>query len=526
MKKLPIGTQSFSILRKSNYLYVDKTKYIYKMIEDGRVYFLSRPRRFGKSLMVSTLEELFKGNKELFEGLYIFDKWDWDENFPVIHLDFGELRYNTPEKLENTLNDFVNTKAREYDIKLHNSELNNRFSELIKEINKKFNKKVVVLVDEYDGPIIDNINNIQVADDNREILSSFYQVLKSTDDYLRFIFLTGVSKFSKTTIFSKLNNLLDITLNPNYTMICGYTQEEFENCFSEYIIDFSQKNNVNNETLLKLIKKWYNGYSWDGKNFLYNPHSVISFFNTGEFNNYWFDTGTPTFLLNILKEEDDNSDMDIFLNPAATFDGSFPEFDLNHLDLTTTLLQSGYLTVKDKKVELGELPVYNLGIPNKEVNESFYSYLLGAYTNKKAGVVRPLSKNILNYILEADKDNLNKSLDTLVANIPYSLHQKIEDKNEAYYHILFLSWMKLMGFDIQGEIQTSKGRIDALLKQEDEVVIIEIKYSKTKLIDKMLDEAMKQIEEKEYYKPYQDKNVTLLAIAFIEKEIACKIKRI
>jgi hypothetical protein len=525
MKKLPAGISTFSKMIENDYIYVDKTQYIHEMVSTGEIYFLSRPRRFGKSLLVSTLEELFKGNKKLFKDLYIYDKWDWNEKHSVIHLDLGNIDYENPEMLKLSLEDFIMEIADEYAITLKKRFLNSKFKELIQKICEKTGKKLVVLIDEYDKPIIDKISNIQVANDNREILSNFYQILKGTDKYLRFIFLTGVSKFSKTTIFSKLNNLTDITLNPKYSMICGYTKEELKEHFSEYIADFSKKNNIDTKSTFEIIKKWYNGYSWDGENLLYNPFSIISFLNSGEFNNYWFDTGTPRFLINIIKERDDNSDMGIFLNPVTTFAGSFPEFDIEQLDLTTTLLQTGYLTIKDKEIELGELPLYTIGIPNKEVDESFYAYLLGVYTNKTVGTVQPLAKKMLDYILKADEINLTKSLEVLLSNIPYILHQKIGDKNEAYYHILFLSWMKLMGFDIQGEIQTFKGRIDAVLKQKDEVVVIEIKYSENKSIDKLLNMAMNQIEEIEYYKPYQDKNITLLAIAFKEKEVGCKIKQ-
>jgi hypothetical protein len=392
MKKLPLGISTFSEIIEDGYVYIDKTRSIYEMTETGKIYFLSSPRRFGKSLLVSTLEELFKGNKKLFKDLYIYDKWNWNENFPVIHLDFGNIDYENPERLELSLEDFVMDIADEYNITLKSRFLNPKFSELIKKLHEKIGKKVVVLIDEYDKPIIDKISDIQMAEANREVLSNFYQVLKGSDKYLRFIFLTGVSKFSKTTIFSKLNNLKDITLNPKYTTICGYSHKDIEKYFSEYISTFSQENNIDNKTTLKFIKKWYDGYSWDGENFLYNPFSIISFLDSGEFNNYWFDTGTPKFLIDIIKEDKDNSDMDLFLNPVTTFAGSFPDFNLEQLDLTTILLQTGYLTIKEKKAELDELPVYKLAIPNKEVDESFYGYLLGAYTNETAGTVQPLAK--------------------------------------------------------------------------------------------------------------------------------------
>ena len=524
IKKLPIGISTFSKIIKNNYIYVDKTKHIYEMVSTGEVYFLSRPRRFGKSLLVSTLEELFQGNKDLFKDLYIYDKWDWTEEHPVIHLDFGNIDYETSETLKLSLEDFVMKIADKYDIAIKNRFLNSKFSELIEKICEKTGKKVVVLIDEYDKPIIDCMKSIEVANKNRDILSDFYQVLKANDEHLRFLFLTGVSKFAKTSIFSKLNNLDDITLDETSAGICGYTQKELETCFHEQIKQISSEKNVSTDKLLSLIKEWYNGYSWNGKLFLYNPFSILSFFKKKEFGNYWFGTGTPTFLINIIQKEN-NGDMSIFLNPVASFAGSFPDFDINQLNLTTTLLQTGYLTIKDKKAELGESPVYELAIPNKEVDESFYSYLLGAYVNKSAGTLQPLVKKMVKYLLMADEEGLTNTLETLLASIPYQLHSQVK-KNEAFYHILFLSWMRAMGFDIQGEVQTNKGRIDVILRQKEQIVVIEIKYSENKEVNKLLDDAMDQIMKTEYYKPYQDQNVILLAIAFKEEnmEVGCRIK--
>ena len=223
MKKLPVGISTFSEIIEENFIYVDKTKFIYEMVNTGNTYFLSRPRRFGKSLLISTLEDLFKRNKELFKSLYIYDKWDWSKNYPVIHLDFGEIAYETPERLEVSLEDFVIEIADEYNITLKKSFLNPKFGELIKKLHEKTGQKVVVLVDEYDKAIIDYMKDIEIANKNRDILSNFYQVLKTNDKHLRFIFLTGVTRFSKTSIFSGLNNLDDITFNNDFSCICGYT---------------------------------------------------------------------------------------------------------------------------------------------------------------------------------------------------------------------------------------------------------------------------------------------------------------
>ena len=518
MKKLPIGIQTFSEIRGKNYIYVDKTKYVHKLVTDGKVYFLSRPRRFGKSLLISTLKELFKGNKKLFNGLFIHDKWNWEEKYPVIHLDFGELRYNTPEKLENTLNDFINSKAREYDIKLYNSELTNRFSELIKETNKKFKKKVVILIDEYDKAIIDCMKDIEIAKKNRDILSEFYQVLKANDGHLKFIFLTGVTKFSKTSIFSGLNNLSDTTLNHKYANICGYTQYELENCFRDYIAKFSEDNEINCESLLSLIKEWYNGYSWDGKNRLYNPYSILSLFEAGEFANYWFESGTPSFLMDFIKN---NKGLGVLFKEETRISGMFPSFNLEKLDFTTLLLQTGYLTIKNKEIKVGELTKYDLAIPNKEVSDSLFISIISEFSSQNSEEIEVLAKKILDAIYNLDNDSLQEIFDVLVASIPAITYGNIKkDIREENYQIWFLSWFKLMGFLVIAEVQGSKGTPDMVFIKDKLAMICEFKYSLDEKLEKLAMKAINQINNKQYYKPYLNyEKIILLGIAFGDREV-------
>ncbi|MCL2115482.1 MAG: AAA family ATPase [Methanobrevibacter sp.] len=381
MKKLPLGISTFSEIIEENYIYVDKTQTIYEMINQGKTYFLSRPRRFGKSLLVSTLEEIFSGNKEYFKDLYIYDKWDWNEKHPIIQIDFGKIAYETPETLKLSLEDDIIEIADENNITLKKKFLNPKFSELIKKLHDKTGKKVVVLIDEYDMAIIDCIKSMKIAKQNLDILSDFYKVLKASDKYLKFIFLTGVSKlgeigdfaglanlrfakFSKTSIFSGLNNITDITLNSKYSMICGYSQEELENSFKEYIDEFAKANNISGEILLSEIKNWYDGYSWDGENHLYNPYSILSLFNDGEFGNYWFETGTPSFLMEYIKNNDKK--VGILFKPTTRIFGTIPSFNLEKIDFTTLLLQTGYLTIKRKEVKFAKLSKYDLVIPIKK----------------------------------------------------------------------------------------------------------------------------------------------------------------
>ncbi|MDR3062944.1 MAG: AAA family ATPase, partial [Methanobrevibacter sp.] len=294
MKKLQTNIGTFSTLIENDYLYVDKTEYIFKLINPGKKYFLSRPRRFGKSLLVSTLKELFKANKKLFKDLYIYDKWDWSKSFPVIHLDMGILDYN---KFETSLHDLINSEANNFSVELESVTLKFKLKELISKIHKKTGKKVVILIDEYDKAIMDNINDINLADNFRKQLNGFYGALKD-DEFIEFIFITGVTKFTKTSIFSGLNNLTDLTLSS--PLICGYTQSELETYFDDRISDFALDENVSKKYLLDLIKEWYNGYSYNGCDFLYNPYSILSLFDKKRFSNFWFETGTPTFLMKLI----------------------------------------------------------------------------------------------------------------------------------------------------------------------------------------------------------------------------------
>ncbi|MDR0911532.1 MAG: AAA family ATPase [Methanobrevibacter sp.] len=265
---LPNDIAVFSTMRENNYIYVDKTKQIYNLIKPGGKYFLSRPRRFGKSLLIDTLKELFEGNKKLFKNLYIEDKWDWTKKYPVLHLDMAGRDSENPEKFENSLNNMINRIAKIESIELFDGSSKDKFGQLIEEISLKYEKKIVILVDEYDFPIINNMNNIKIAKGNRKILSEFYQVLKTSEKYIQFLFLTGVSKFSKTTIFSKLNNLTDLTIDHRYSTICGYTNDELNKYFKEHIIELADEKGDSYGKTLNNIKNCYDGYSWDGENFL------------------------------------------------------------------------------------------------------------------------------------------------------------------------------------------------------------------------------------------------------------------
>ena len=425
-QKLPKDVQNFNKLRTENFLYVDKTKYLHKLINEGFSYFLSRPRRFGKSLLISTLEELFKGNKKLFKDLYIYDKWDWENKHPVLKIDFSNRSYRTNKNLEKSLNYFLDKSAKEHGISLIAELTSDKFEELIEKIHEKYDKKLVVLVDEYDKPIIDNISKNNVLEENKTTLHDFYQILKGQDEHLQFVFLTGVSKFAGTSIFSGLNSTTDITLHEDYSTICGYSEEELKENFFHFIEELSIKENESFDETLRAIKEFYNGYSWDGENFLYNPYSTILVFYFREFSNNWFDSGTPTFLIKLLK---DKNDLDSVFNQTEISSHISISFEtINNINTNLLMFQTGYLTVK-KKEKFDRRISYKLAIPNEEVRESISEYLLNAYTAYPLDNMEQLRLKMRKNILNKDGKAFELNIRELMANIPYQLK---DSKDESY----------------------------------------------------------------------------------------------
>ena len=360
-KKLPISNSVFKEIINENNCYVDKTKYV-KLLEDypSKYFFLSRPRRFGKSLFLDTLRAAYAGEKELFKGLYLENNWDFSKKHPIINITFGSGSVFTEKELQLHIKSLLDENAREYKIRLSEKFLPDRFRELISKLKEKYNLGVVVLIDEYDKPILDNISK-PIAEKMRDQLASFYSVLKEANKYLKFVFLTGVSKFSKTSIFSKLNNIQDLTLKKDYGNICGYTQKELEDTFKDYLEDVD----------LEKVKDWYDGYNFLGSN-MYNPYDILLFLLDKEYEVYWFQTGTPTFLLELIKEKKyylpDFEKIEITKN-------QLDEFKLDNIILEVLLYQTGYLTIK-KTIKKGNTTIYKLGIPNKEVQIGLNEYLV------------------------------------------------------------------------------------------------------------------------------------------------------
>jgi len=517
MKKLPIGRQTFEKLIKDNYLYVDKTKDIHRLITSGDYIFLSRPRRFGKSLTVTTLKEIFSGNKELFKDLYIYDKIEWNK-YPVIHIDFAKIVYSEGKDVfKKTLIDTLIKIGNIYNITLEKTEfLKQNFEELIEKLSKI--NRVVILIDEYDKPIIDHITDIPKASENREVLREFYSVLKGSDEYIKFVFITGVSKFSKVSIFSGLNNLKDLTLRREFSTIMGITEEELKKYFSQHIKNIALQENLNEKDILKKIKYWYDGYSWDGIKRLYNPFSILNLFDSNVFDNYWFATGTTTFLINLMKSEKyEITDLEKVTVGKMVFDC----YDIENMDINSLLFQTGYLSIEniDEKLRL-----YTLTYPNMEVKESFLNYLLGNFINEKISRVRPLYISLLQAFSEEQIDKAINIIKSMFAKIPYTLHME----SESYYHSLFYIILTLMGVKIDPEVLTDKERIDGVLEFQDKIYVIEFKYGKPGIsMEKLLDTAIKQIKERKYYERFltEKKNLFFLGVGFVEKEISYKIEK-
>ncbi|MCK4762764.1 MAG: AAA family ATPase [Candidatus Aminicenantes bacterium] len=467
MKNLPVGIQTFREMISRNYLYVDKTRDIYNLFATGgKFYFLSRPRRFGKSLLVSTLKEIFSGSRELFKGLWIYDKIEW-ESHPVIHIDFLGLNYKTKDELNDTLNYLIDQNARTHKVDLREKGYDKRFRELIIKLSQ--DNKVVVLVDEYDKPIIDFVDKPGIASAHRDILKTFYSILKGLDEYLRFVFITGVSKFSKVSVFSDLNNLFDITIDESYATMLGYTQEELLKYFSRRIEELTKVENCSREELIEDIKRWYNGYSWDGKNFVYNPFSVLNFFQKQKFGNYWFESGTPSLLVKLIKKH--NIDVKTF-ERHKTGEAVFSSFEIDRLHVVSLLFQTGYLTIKEVEHTGRHKRLYTLSYPNIEVKEAFLEYLLGDFSARFADEITMIVEQLKESLERGEEEGFFEVMRSLFARIPYDMF--VGDR-EGYYQTVIYLVLMLIGVSIRTEVETNLGRLDAVVETGNFIYVMEFK---------------------------------------------------
>jgi hypothetical protein len=483
LKKLPISLQDFRKIIENDFKYIDKTKYIYQICQSPGAYFMSRPRRFGKSITISILEELYLGSKELFKGLWIEDKWDWTKKHPVLRFSLTTIGYESLE-LGPALVQELHYQAEKKGLKLNRSGIGPLFKELIEEMGKQ--GKVVVLIDEYDAPIINFLGkDLNKATQNRDLLREFYTVLKDLDELLELVFLTGVSKFSKVGIFSGLNNLRDLTMDAQYATMLGYTQEELESNFVEEIEMAAQKLNLSRAELLEQMRVWYNGYRFEEDAIkVYNPVSTNLFFEHQKFQNFWFATGTPSFLINILKSE---GVFDLHF-PATSLSG-FESFELNQLKPVSILFQTGYLTIQSKD----EDGLVNLDYPNKEVRDSMLEVLIEGFVGVEAEFSPALIIKIRNAFRANDLERVMQILQEVFKKVPFFLHERYPEKFfHAAIHLLFT----YLGVRIHSEVCTSDGRIDSLVETDTHVYILEYKLNRSAKA------ALDQIKQKRYYEAY------------------------
>ena len=502
MKAITSSVYNFEKLRQEGYLYVDKTEYIWKLINPaGESYFLSRPRRFGKSLTVSTLKAVFEGKKELFQGLAIYDKpYDW-KPYPVIHLSFGDYNpiNDTVERIDAYLFDKIRMVAKSLAIDLPDAQdASSAFAKLIDIAAVKSN--VVILVDEYDKLILDNILNPNIKE-IQSCLKGFYSVLKDRNDKERFLFVTGVSKFCHVSLFSDLNNLTDITMDARYATMFGYTQEELEANFGDKILEIANGQDI--DAFKAKIKEWYNGFRFEETaKTVYNPVSLAKFFESGgKFNNYWFSTGTPSFLMELAKQK--NFDFESSLKepvPQITFNA----FEIDNIDPLTLLLQTGYVTIKGTEERFGETWYY-LDFPNTEVTSAFSAYILNSYAGKtQTDGVRFVSE-FATSLVKNDLKRLRKAMESFFAGIPYDVHKK----QEATFQGIFFSVFRLLGVYIEAESETNDGRIDAVVQTQKAIYIFEFKLDNDPT-------ALSQIKEKEYFKKYllDNRDIYIIGVNF------------
>ena len=526
-RKIPIGVQSFEDLRTKNFLYADKTEYVFRLANFGKVYFLSRPRRFGKSLFLSTLEAYFLGKKELFKGLYIEEAEEnrtkkegteaWTQ-YPVLYLDFNTGRYDLPGSLNESLEFFLRAEEERFGIQGNDLSFGKRFAFLIQTAYEKTGKQVVILVDEYDKPLLQTMYvNETLNEEFRSTLKAFYSVIKTCDKYIRFAFLTGVTKFSKVSIFSDLNNLQDISLHEDCSALCGITQEELTAVFSPEIQVLADKEKISYEECLSLLKKRYDGYLFakEGKS-VYNPFSLLNAFSAKDVGSYWFATGTPTFLVNYLKEADYNiPDLDgnVELDEAGLAD--YRADTKNPLPI---LFQAGYLTIKkyDSKYRL-----YSLGFPNDEVRYGFLSNLLPVYSDIKSSEAAYSVAQFSKDIEGGNVDGFMERMQSIIAGIPYDNlpKEKLKLREQNYQTAVYLIF-KLMGQFVETEIHCAAGRADCLVHTQDTIYIFEFKLDG----NGSSEDAITQIKEKGYAVPFKSsgKKIVLIGSSFDEKKRTIK----
>jgi len=483
-KKLPIGIQTFAKIREDSHYYVDKTGFALQLVEDGSHYFLSRPRRFGKSLFLDTLKELFEGNEPLFRGLYVHDKWDWSVKYPVIRLSFGGGVLGSRHELDESLHQQLSYQEKRFNLPAAFPDNRSRFMELIRLVSEQTGQRVVILVDEYDKPILDSIDKPETACDIRDGLKDLYSVIKESDASIKFAFLTGVSKFSKVSLFSGLNNLKDITIDKRYSSVCGYTDYDVDTVFASELEGLDREQ----------IRQWYNGYNWTGES-VYNPFDLLLLFDNREFRAWWFETGTPTFLIKLLSERQQFTPDLAKIMATETL---LSTFDVGNIPTEALMFQTGYLTIDTVRHIPGRMEL-TLKYPNLEVQASLNDCLLQAMSQDPMVPVRNVSR-LYDILMANDLPALKVLFHSFYESIPTDWYRRNQLSGfEGYYASIFYSYFAALGLEIRVEDPTSHGRIDMSVRFNGHIYLFEFK------VVEMVPEgkALAQIKEKGYADKYR-----------------------
>lgn len=486
--KYPLGIQSFEKVRNDGYLYLDKTAWVYNIVKGGTYYFLSRPRRFGKSLLISTLEAYFKGKKELFGGLVISQKeMEWRQ-YPVLRLDMNVENYNSVARLKNVLNDAINIWCSQYEVTVEGESPSIRFKNLITALCQKTGKRVVILVDEYDKPLLQNMEKEELQAQMRDELKAFYGILKPLDEYVQFGFFTGVTKFSKISVFSDLNNLTDISMDKRYVELCGITEKEIRDNLDSEVERVAKENTISKEDCYDKLRDYYDGYHFRESCIgLYNPYSLLCALSQSDFRDYWFETGTPTYLAETLKNTDYPLDR---LTREEASSQLLASLDALHQTPIPLIYQSGYLTIKSYDPDFR---TYRLGFPNKEVEHGFVEFLAKYYVPRQKGYNSAFIADFVRDVRDGRAEQFMQRLEALLADGDY----QIAGNAELYFQNVVWVIFKMIGFYTEVERHTTDGRMDMLIKTQDYIYILEFK------LDKTAEEALQQIEEKQYAKPFE-----------------------
>ena len=493
-KKLPIGIQTFREIREDDCYYVDKTGMAVDLVRTGKAYFLSRPRRFGKSLFLDTLRELFEGNRALFTGLAAEPVWDWSKKFPVIRVSFSDGVLQSRAELDQRIAEILTDNERRLGLQSGHDSISGRFSDLIRQAHQATGQRAVVLVDEYDKPILDNIDNQAVALEMRDGLKNLYSVLKGSDEHLKFVFLTGVSKFSKVSLFSGLNNLKDITIDARYSALCGYTEADVDTVFAPELPGLDRQ----------LIRDWYNGYNWLGEA-VYNPFGLLLLFDTRVFKAHWFETATPTFLIKLLKQRQ------VFtpdLSRIVASESLLSTFEVDSIPVEALMFQAGYLTIADSWSMPGRVE-FTLKYPNLEVQSALNDSLLQSLTN----IDRPQVGKLYRLLQAQDFAGIQTLLHAFYASIANDWYRKNElTSYEGYYASVFYCYLAALGMEIRLEDPTNLGRIDMTLLFNGQVFLFEFKVVEMNPAGS----ALQQLKDMDYADKYRSRGepIHLIGVEF------------